>query len=68
MDANDLVKVYSVTDAVQAEIIKGALENEGIPCELGGEGQGGLTGILTIDLMVRSADADRAKKIIGTHE
>ena len=40
MDANDLVKVYTVTDPAQAEIIKGALESEGIPCELGGEGQG----------------------------
>lgn len=64
MDANELVKVYTITDPGRAEIIRGALEDAGIPCELGGEGQGGFTGILAIDLLVRSADADRAKKII----
>ena len=68
MDASELVKVYTVTDAAQAEIIKGALESEGIPCELGGEGQGGFTGILAIDLMVRSEDVKLARKIIQTHE
>lgn len=68
MDANELVKVYTVTDPATAEIIKGALENEGIPCELGGEAQGGFTGILAIDVMVRSADADRARKIIQTDQ
>lgn len=68
MDANELVKVYTVTDPGQAEVIRMALEIEGIPCELGGEGQGGFAGIFAIDLLVRSADADRARKIIQTHE
>ncbi len=67
MDANELVKVHTVTDLGQAEVIKMALESEGIPCELGGGGQGGFTGIFAIDLMVRSTDADRARKIIQTH-
>lgn len=68
MDPNELAKVYSVTDRGQAEIIKMALEGEGIPCELGGEGQAGLTGILAIDLMVRAADVDRARKVIQARE
>ena len=68
MDPNELVTAYTVTDAGQADVIKVALENEGIPCELGGDGQAGFTGLWAIDLMVRAADVDRAKKIIGTHE
>jgi hypothetical protein len=68
MEADDLVSVYTLTDPNKAEILRGALESEGIVCELGGEGQAGFTGIWEIDVLVKAIDADRARKIIQSHE
>ena len=62
------VRVYTVKNANQAEIIKNFLESEGIPCSIEGEGQIGLAGILDIKLLVRAADADEARKLIKEHE
>lgn len=64
MDAQDLVTVYTVTNPIQAEIIKNALQSEGIACELDGENQAGLSDILEIGILVRADDADRALDII----
>jgi hypothetical protein len=68
MDTNDLVTVTKLTDPYLAEIIRGALESEGIPCRLGGEGQAASLGTFAIDVLVRAIDADRAEKIIASHE
>jgi hypothetical protein len=68
MDENELMTVYTLTDPNQAEIIKAALHAEGIACELGGEGQAGFTGLWEIEVLVRADDADRARKIIESHE
>jgi hypothetical protein len=68
VEQNDLVTVYTETDPNRGEIIKGALQAEGIPCELGGGGQAGFTGLWEIDVMVRAEDADRARQIIESHE
>jgi hypothetical protein len=68
MDPDDLVTVYTLTDANQAEIIKGALQAEGIHCQLGGEGQAGFTGLWEVEVMVRAADADQARQLIESHE
>lgn len=67
MNPKELERVYSVKDAMQAEIIKGALHAEGIACEIEGEGQAGLTGIFDIDIFVKAEDADRARAIIDSH-
>lgn len=68
MEPLDSVTVYKVTDPNRAEIIKSALASEGIHCDLGGENQAGFTGLWEIEVMVRAIDADRAKKIIESHE
>lgn len=62
-----IVTVYSVDDSVKAEIIKNALEEHGIQCEIGGEHQGGFTGALSIDIIVSESDAPLAKQIITDH-
>lgn len=62
-----LVTVYTVNDPVTAELIKNQLEEEGISCEIGGEHQGGFTGTLAVDIIVRESDVDRAKEIIDEH-
>lgn len=67
MDEDELVTVYTVQDAGQAEVIRIALQDEGIPCTVGGN-RAGLAGILEIDIMVRANDAVRARRLIEAHE
>src|SRR6476646_1247096 len=62
MDLADLVPVCSVNHPTEAEIIRSALESAGIPCQIGGESQAGLAGVLEIDVLMRASDADRARK------
>lgn len=68
MDANELVTVYTVNDATEAEIIKNFLNAEGIACQIGGEGQAGLTGVIEISILVKALDADKAEKLIRSRE
>lgn len=68
METNDLVTVYTLNDPNKAEIIKHALMAEGIACELEGESQAGFTGLFEIEVVVKAIDADRARKIIESHD
>lgn len=68
MDDLDLVTVYTLKNATNAEIIKNALEDEGIPARLDNESQAGLTGIFDIAVLVRAADEARARELIESHE
>ena len=67
-DPNELVTIYTATEPTLAELIRAELKGEGIACEVGGENQGGLAGVLKIDVLVRAVDADRARKFIAEHE
>lgn len=65
MDADEPVQVYTVNNPLVAELIRNALQAEGIECELSGESQGGFAGVLDeIQIMTRAADAERARAII----
>jgi hypothetical protein len=68
LSPNEPVTIYTLNDCYEAEIIKTALESEGIRCELDGERQAGLAEVLPIGVIVRAQDADRARKIIVRHE
>jgi hypothetical protein len=68
MEADEPVTVYTVNNPYEAEIIKMALQGEGISCQLDGEGQAGLSDILEIGILVPARDADRAQKIIEQNE
>jgi hypothetical protein len=68
MEADEPVTVYTVNNPYEAEIIKAALQSEGILCELDGEGQTGLSDIFPIGILVRARDADLAQKIIRQNE
>jgi hypothetical protein len=59
------VVVYGTTSFAEAEITKSMLENEGIQCELEGEHQASLTGILNIRLLVRQEDQTRAEELLA---
>ncbi len=67
MDPQDLVCVYTVGDNNLAEIIKNALQSEGIKASIENENQAGLSGVLDIKICVRAIDADRAQKFIESH-
>jgi hypothetical protein len=64
MESQEPIVVYTVTDPNVAELIRNALHEEGIVCEISGESQAGLAGVLEIDILTRAIDADRARKII----
>ena len=63
-----LVTVYTVENPVEAEIIQNALHAEGIRCFLEGENQAGGLTAMEIKIQVPIADADRARKLIASHE
>lgn len=63
-----LVPVYTARDPATAEILKNALEGEGIRCEIEGANQAALAGVLMIRLFVRSEDAARATEFLRSHE
>jgi len=67
-DPHELVRVYTVTEPTLAELLRAELASEGIRCEVSGENQAGLAGVLKIELFVRAIDADRARKILESGE
>ena len=68
LDRQELVPIYTAQDSVQAEILKNALEAEGIPAAIEGEHQAGLTGVLLIRLFVHEQNAARARAFLESHE
>ena len=68
MEADEPVTVYTVNNPFEAEVIKTALQGQGISCQLDGEGQAGLSDVLEIGVLVRLRDADQARKIIRHNE
>ena len=62
-----LVKVETLSNPALAEIIKNALEADGIPCFLDGESQAGFAGVLNINILVPAPEADRARSLIEEH-
>ena len=67
-DSNETVVVYTTNDLYEAEIIRGALHDAGISCELDGESQGGFTELVETKLLVRLWDCDRARRLIERHQ
>lgn len=73
MDHDDLIEVYKPFDAMEASIVKQRLESEGIACHIDGESVSGAVfpgnvGLSRLRLLVRDADADRARKIIEEND
>ena len=65
MEADEPIEIYTANNPTIAELIRNALLEEGIACELSGEMQGGFAGVFDeIQVLTRAADADRALAII----
>jgi hypothetical protein len=61
------VIAFSTSNYAEAEILKSMLESDGIRCELEGEHQASLTGLLDIHGLVRAWDRGRAERLLSQH-
>jgi hypothetical protein len=70
MDMHEPTEVYTVSEPFQAELIKDALQAAGIRCFLDARNQGGFAGMNMepIRIIVQAIDADRARKLIESHQ
>ena len=68
MDPQELVPIATYREATQAELVRNALETEGIRAVVEGPHQGALTGALGVRLLVQAADAERAQAFVEQHE
>ena len=69
MDPTEPVEVYSSFNPAEADIIANMLQAEGIDAKASGEAQGSFTGVTPeVTVMVRAADADRARQLILDHQ
>jgi hypothetical protein len=64
MDHEEPVRVYTTYDLSEADVLRIALEEEGIVAQLENEHQAGLAHVLPIGILVRESDADRAREIL----
>ena len=62
MEPEDLVTVCTVNSPTEAELIRSALQSIGIACQIGGESQAGLAGILQIDVLIHASDEEKARE------
>jgi hypothetical protein len=65
---DELETVYTTTHAIAAEMMKMALENEGIGAYIEGENQAGLAGVLNISVRVSPQDVERAEAFVDEFE
>jgi hypothetical protein len=66
---SELVTVYTVSHAVEAEIVKNALEAEGISCYLEGINQAFEVGLVPqVKIQVPVNQAEQARQLIEAHE
>jgi len=70
MDLHEAVVVHTVTNPIEANLIKNLLQTEGIRCALPGlEQVFGLTpDAFEIHILVEAANADRARRLIASHQ
>ena len=67
MNENEPVVIHTTNNLAEAEILKSALESEGIKCGLEGENQGGFAGVFDIKVVVRAWDEERARTVLASH-
>lgn len=63
-DKNELELLTTVYTAGEAEVARIALGSDGIDCQIDGELQAGLAGVLPIKIYVQRDDLERAKALI----
>ncbi len=69
MSMQEMVTVYTVSNAIEAEIIKNALDDEGFHAEIEGGHQAGEAGLIGIEikLQVPANEAEQARAFVLEH-
>jgi hypothetical protein len=67
MDTTEPLDVYTTKDPAEAEMLKNPLERDGAKCELDGEVQANLEGILDNKVLLRAWDVERARQVLAAH-
>lgn len=68
MDTEELVEVYTTTQELEAEVVRGRLDAEGIGATVAGASQAGFAGVLEVKVYVKASDELRAREIIEEGE
>lgn len=69
MDHNEPVRVYTSNNPTIAEMVRAALESEGIDSQVTGESQAGFAGVIPeVEVLTHARDAARAREIIEAIE
>ena len=63
-----MIRLTTCINEFNAQLLKGALENEGIPAMLSNEIMSGYLGTPGVDVLVREEDLEAAKKILEQQE
>ena len=64
---SELVTLCGFSDPTQAELVRNMLVDHGLKAEIGGIHQGGFTGTLPVELIVRKVDVEKAIEFIQVH-
>ena len=64
MESGDLVSILESNDSNLLEVLKIALEAEGIPTAIESEHHAGLPGVIPARLFVREEDAEKARDVL----
>ncbi|MFC1892967.1 DUF2007 domain-containing protein [Chloroflexota bacterium] len=73
MAKHEMVEVYRATGEVEAQIIKGLLESNGIPCLLQSNAAPSVhvfavDGMAEVKVMVWEPAAEKARRLLGTED
>ena len=63
-----MIRLTTCTNEFNANLLKGALESEGIPAMFSNEIMSGYLGTPGVDILVREEDLEAAKKILEQQE
>ena len=63
-----MIRLTTCTNEFNAQLLKGALESEGIPAMLSNEIMSGYLGTQGVDILVKEEDLEAAKKILEQQE
>ena len=63
-----MIRLTTCTNDFNAQLLKGALESEGIPAMLSNEIMSGYMGTQGVDILVKEEDLEAAKKILEQQE
>ena len=63
-----MIRLTTCPNVFNANLLKGALENEGIPAMLSNEIMSGYMGTQGVDVLVKEEDFEAAKKILEQQE